>query len=100
MAVFLGGFSAATAMIVVDSLALSKMISNDVILLVILRRGRFAEVYCPESGRPRVDLSLPFRDAKARVVKEFERPPPERRPPRTSSSVFLSLRRGTVGSRA
>jgi DNA-binding NtrC family response regulator len=27
----------------------------------------------PESGRPGVDLSLPFRDAKARVVEEFER---------------------------
>ena len=27
----------------------------------------------PESGRPDVDLSLPFRDAKARVVEEFER---------------------------
>jgi DNA-binding NtrC family response regulator len=27
----------------------------------------------PESGRAGVDLSLPFRDAKARVVEEFER---------------------------
>jgi DNA-binding NtrC family response regulator len=27
----------------------------------------------PESGRPGVDLALPFRDAKARVVEEFER---------------------------
>jgi DNA-binding NtrC family response regulator len=27
----------------------------------------------PEAERPRVDLSLPFRDAKARVVEEFER---------------------------
>ena len=26
-----------------------------------------------EAARPRVDLSLPFRDAKARVVEEFER---------------------------
>jgi DNA-binding NtrC family response regulator len=26
-----------------------------------------------ESERPRVDLALPFRDAKARVVEEFER---------------------------
>ncbi|PYM44857.1 MAG: hypothetical protein DME16_19360, partial [Candidatus Rokuibacteriota bacterium] len=34
--VFLGGFSAATAMIVVDSLALSKMITNDVILPMLL----------------------------------------------------------------
>jgi PAS domain S-box-containing protein len=45
VAVFLGGFSAATAMIVVDSLALSKMISNDIVLPFILRRGRLAEVY-------------------------------------------------------
>jgi DNA-binding NtrC family response regulator len=27
----------------------------------------------PEAERPRVDLSLPFRDAKARVVEDFER---------------------------
>jgi PAS domain S-box-containing protein len=45
LAVFLGGFSAATAMIVVDSLALSKMISNDIVLPFVLRRGRLAEVY-------------------------------------------------------
>ncbi|MGH7308256.1 MAG: sensor histidine kinase [Candidatus Rokuibacteriota bacterium] len=43
--VFLGGFSAATAMIVVDSLALSKMISNDIVLPFILRRRHLAEVY-------------------------------------------------------
>jgi PAS domain S-box-containing protein len=45
VAVFLGGFSAATAMIVVDSLALSKMISNDIVLPFVLRRWRLAEVY-------------------------------------------------------
>jgi PAS domain S-box-containing protein len=43
--VFVGGFSAATAMIVVDSLALSKMISNDIVLPFILRKRGFAEVY-------------------------------------------------------
>jgi PAS domain S-box-containing protein len=43
--VFLGGFSAATAMIVVDSLALSKMISNDIVLPFVLRRRGFEEVY-------------------------------------------------------
>ena len=43
--VFLGGFSAATAMIVVDSLALSKMISNDIVLPFVLRNRDFAEVY-------------------------------------------------------
>jgi PAS domain S-box-containing protein len=41
--VFLGGFSAATAMIVVDSLALSKMITNDIILPMLLRRRRRME---------------------------------------------------------
>jgi PAS domain S-box-containing protein len=43
--VFLGGFSAATAMIVVDSLALSKMITNDVILPVLLRRRNIEDLY-------------------------------------------------------
>jgi DNA-binding NtrC family response regulator len=44
---------------------------------VILARGdTIVEVerfLGPESGRPGVDLSLSFRDAKARVVEEFER---------------------------
>jgi PAS domain S-box-containing protein len=43
--VFLGGFSAATAMIVVDSLALSKMITNDVILPILLRRRKREDIY-------------------------------------------------------
>jgi PAS domain S-box-containing protein len=43
--VFLGGFSAATAMIVVDSLALSKMITNDVILPILLRRRTLEDLY-------------------------------------------------------
>jgi PAS domain S-box-containing protein len=43
--VFLGGFSAATAMIVVDSLALSKMITNDVILPMLLRRRKMEDIY-------------------------------------------------------
>ncbi|MGH7278525.1 MAG: sensor histidine kinase, partial [Candidatus Rokuibacteriota bacterium] len=45
LAVFLGGFSAATAMIVVDSLALSKMISNDIVLPILLRRRQVEGVY-------------------------------------------------------
>jgi PAS domain S-box-containing protein len=45
VAVFLGGFSAATAMIVVDSLALSKMIANDIVLPWVLRNREIAEVY-------------------------------------------------------
>jgi PAS domain S-box-containing protein len=43
--VFLGGFSAATAMIVVDSLALSKMITNDAILPMLLRRRYTEDIY-------------------------------------------------------
>jgi PAS domain S-box-containing protein len=43
--VFLGGFSAATAMIVVDSLALSKMITNDIILPMLLRRRYTEDIY-------------------------------------------------------
>jgi PAS domain S-box-containing protein len=43
--VFVGGFSAATAMIVVDSLALSKMITNDVILPMLLRRRYTEDIY-------------------------------------------------------
>jgi PAS domain S-box-containing protein len=43
--VFLGGFSAATAMIVVDSLALSKMITNDIILPILLRRRQTEDIY-------------------------------------------------------
>jgi PAS domain S-box-containing protein len=43
--VFLGGFSAATAMIVIDSLALSKMITNDVILPMLLRRRYTEDLY-------------------------------------------------------
>ncbi|MCL6639941.1 MAG: sodium:solute symporter family protein, partial [Candidatus Rokubacteria bacterium] len=54
--VFLGGFSAATAMIVVDSLALSKMISNDVVLPFLLRRGRFPEVYWASLASTRIGI--------------------------------------------
>jgi Na+/proline symporter len=53
--VFLGGFSAATAMIVVDSLALSKMITNDVILPVLLRQSTASSSWwrwaCSRSSR-------------------------------------------------
>ena len=48
--VFLGGFSAATAMIVVDSLALSKMISNDIVLPVLLRGAPRCRRVLDESG--------------------------------------------------
>jgi PAS domain S-box-containing protein len=57
-AVFIGGFSAATAMIVVDSLALSKMISNDIVLPVLLRRRRVAEVYWTSLASTRLGILL------------------------------------------
>jgi DNA-binding NtrC family response regulator len=44
--------------------------------VIVTRSDTIADVdrfLGPESGRPAVDLSLPFRDAKARVVEEFER---------------------------
>src|SRR5262245_41580276 len=42
--VFLGGFSAATAMIVVDSLAISKMLTNDIVVPILLR-NRSRDIY-------------------------------------------------------
>jgi Na+/proline symporter len=56
VAVFLGGFSAATAMIVVDSLALSKMISNDIVLPFVRRRRRLEEVYSVSLASMRVGI--------------------------------------------
>lgn len=41
--VFLGGFSAATAMVLVESIALSTMVSNDLIAPLLLRNQRFQE---------------------------------------------------------
>ena len=54
--VFLGGFSAATAMIVVDSLALSKMISTDILLPFILRKRGFEEVYWASLNSTRLGI--------------------------------------------
>src|SRR5438128_1146773 len=54
--VFLGGFSAATAMIVVDSLALSKMISHDIVLPCLLRRRRLEEVYSASLASTRLGI--------------------------------------------
>ena len=42
LVVFLGGFSAATGMVVVETIALSTMVSNDLIAPLLLRRARFA----------------------------------------------------------
>ena len=56
LVVFLGGFSAATAMIVVDSLALSKMISNDIVLPVMLRWRRVSDVYWASLASTRLGI--------------------------------------------
>ena len=55
--VFLGGFSAATAMIVVDSLALSKMITNDIVLPILLRR-QVEEDLLDDASPPRASAIL------------------------------------------
>ncbi len=39
MAVFIGGLSAATAMVIVECVALAIMVSNDIVLPLVLRRG-------------------------------------------------------------
>jgi Na+/proline symporter/signal transduction histidine kinase/CheY-like chemotaxis protein len=41
--VFLGGFSAATAMVLVETIALSTMVSNDLIAPSLLRNARFSQ---------------------------------------------------------
>lgn len=43
--VFIGGFSAATSMIIIATLALSTMISNDVVMPAILRRQQLKQVH-------------------------------------------------------
>src|SRR3984957_6917250 len=40
VAVFVGGLSAATAMVIVECVALSVMVSNDIIMPLVLQRGR------------------------------------------------------------
>jgi PAS domain S-box-containing protein len=55
--VFLGGFSAATAMIVVDSLALSKMLTNDIVVPILLR-NRARDVYAASRHSMRLSILL------------------------------------------
>ena len=40
--VFVGGLSAATAMVIVECVALSVMVSNDIVMPLVLRRRREA----------------------------------------------------------
>nr|WP_321445725.1 PAS domain-containing hybrid sensor histidine kinase/response regulator [uncultured Cohaesibacter sp.] len=48
---FLGGLSAATAMVIVSSVALSIMISNDLVIPLILRRRADQAISSPDMGR-------------------------------------------------
>src|SRR5579863_9963272 len=43
IAVFVGGLSAATAMVIVECVALSIMVSNDIIMPLVLQRGRTSD---------------------------------------------------------
>jgi PAS domain S-box-containing protein len=45
MAAFLGGFSAATAMVMVSSLAVSKMVTNDIVIPIILKIQKLGNIY-------------------------------------------------------
>jgi PAS domain S-box-containing protein len=42
--VFLGGFSAATGMVIISTVALSTMVTNDLVVPLIMRSGRFASL--------------------------------------------------------
>lgn len=44
MLVFLGGFSAATGMVIISTVALSTMVTNDLVVPAIMRSGRFASL--------------------------------------------------------
>jgi Na+/proline symporter/CheY-like chemotaxis protein len=48
---FLGGFSAATAMVVVESVAISNMVSNDLIMPILLHRRRLGLANSEDMGK-------------------------------------------------
>ena len=47
---FLGGFSAATAMVIVDSVAIAVMISNHLVMPIVLRRRAFPRASIPAAS--------------------------------------------------
>ncbi len=51
VAVFVGGLSAATAMVIVECVALSIMVSNDIVMPLVLQRGREARASGKNFGR-------------------------------------------------
>jgi Na+/proline symporter/signal transduction histidine kinase/CheY-like chemotaxis protein len=54
---FLGGFSAATAMVIVETVALAIMISNDIVMPILLRRG-FSQRYGASQSLAKVLLII------------------------------------------
>ncbi|HLX16477.1 MAG TPA: hybrid sensor histidine kinase/response regulator [Bradyrhizobium sp.] len=51
IAVFVGGLSAATAMVIVECVALSVMVSNDIVMPLVLQRGRESRAGQKNFGR-------------------------------------------------
>jgi len=51
IAVFVGGLSAATAMVIVECVALSIMVSNDIVMPLVLKRGRGSRAGQKNFGR-------------------------------------------------
>ncbi|CAM4168138.1 PAS domain-containing hybrid sensor histidine kinase/response regulator [Pseudoalteromonas ostreae] len=68
--VFIGGISAATAMIVVATLTLSTMISNDVVLPLMLRR-KFKRNLITNSYKPQILLVRRFTIAGILILSYF-----------------------------
>ncbi|MBB1365105.1 PAS-domain containing protein [Pseudoalteromonas sp. SR44-5] len=68
--VFIGGISAATAMIVVATLTLSTMISNDVVLPLMLRR-KFKRNLITSSYKPQILLVRRFTIAGILILSYF-----------------------------
>ncbi|WP_375461653.1 NahK/ErcS family hybrid sensor histidine kinase/response regulator [uncultured Enterovirga sp.] len=50
LATFVGGLSAATAMVIIDTVAISIMVSNHLVLPLVLRRGSFGATPNPPGG--------------------------------------------------
>src|SRR5258705_329502 len=69
---FVGGLSAGTAMVIVESAALAIMVSNDIVMPMVLRRGRLCSAWtCPRwctacCGASR-STSSPIRDSRSRA---------------------------------
>lgn len=58
MIAFLGGFSAATAMVMVSSIAVSKMITNDIVIPIILKLKKPGNIYKANLYSIRISILL------------------------------------------